>query len=423
MSSVAILIFVALVLSALFSGLEIAFVSAHPLKLEILRRRGDLTGRIIGYFRDQQARFIGTMVVGNNIVLVLYGILMSEVLTPALHCVAELLSWTTDLWIITLIQTVISSAIILILAEFLPKAVFAANAEGFVKALALPAYIFYWLLYPVASVILWATEATLRLAGRSGNQDKPFTLKDLSYLVEQDNKVAQTRDDETRQEIRILRNALAFRNAKARECMVPRNDVVAVDIHTPMPEVIALFARTGFSKLPVYEGTIDHIMGYVHSYSVFSKPASLSECLKPVLIVPESRPIRTILSELLARRISMAVVVDEFGGTAGILTTEDLIEEIFGEIEDEHDEPETKEVQLDDHTFLFSGRLEIDYLNDRFGLNLPEGDDYTTLAGFVLSLAGTIPGEGEQFAYDSYVFTVRKVHNGRLEEIELRISE
>lgn len=423
MSSVAILIFVALVLSALFSGLEIAFVSAHPLKLEILRRRGDLTGRIIGYFRDQQARFIGTMVVGNNIVLVLYGILMSEVLTPALHRVAELLSWTTDSWIITLIQTVISSAIILILAEFLPKAVFAANAEGFVKALALPAYIFYWLLYPVASVILWATEATLRLAGRSGNQDKPFTLKDLSYLVEQDNKVAQTRDDETRQEIRILRNALAFRNAKARECMVPRNDVVAVDIHTPMPEVIALFSRTGFSKLPVYEGTIDHIMGYVHSYSVFSKPASLSECLKPVLIVPESRPIRTILSELLARRISMAVVVDEFGGTAGILTTEDLIEEIFGEIEDEHDEPETKEVQLDDHTFLFSGRLEIDYLNDRFGLNLPEGDDYTTLAGFVLSLAGTIPGEGEQFAYDSYVFTVRKVHNGRLEEIELRISE
>jgi CBS domain containing-hemolysin-like protein len=423
MNTAFILILMALVLSALFSGLEIAFVSAHPLKLEILRRRADLAGRIIGYFRDRQARFIGTMVVGNNIVLVLYGILMSEALTPALNRIAGHLPWTLDTWFITLLQTAFSSAIILVLAEFLPKAVFAANAVGFVKALALPAYLFYWILYPVASVLIWLSEATLRLAGKPGNQDKPFTLKDLSYLVEQDNKSAQTQDDDTRQEIRILRNALAFRNAKARECMVPRNDVVAVEIQTPMPEVIGLFARTGFSKLPVYEGTIDRIMGYVHSYSVFSSPASLHECLKPVLIVPESRPIRAILTELLAQRISMAVVVDEFGGTAGILTTEDVIEEIFGHIEDEHDQPETKEVQLDDHTFLFSGRLEIDYLNDRYGLNLPEGDDYTTLAGFVLSLAGTIPGEGEQIIHDPYILTVRKVHNGRLEEIELRISE
>lgn len=423
MNTTLILILAALVLSALFSGLEIAFVSAHPLKLEILRRRGDFSGRIIGYFRDQQARFIGTMVVGNNIVLVFYGILMSESLTHFLHHVADFLPWTSDSWLITLLQTVISSAIILVLAEFLPKSVFAANAEGFIKALAIPAYFLYWLLYPVASVILWVSEATLRLTGKPSNQDKPFTLKDLSYLVEQDNKSAQSRDDDTRQEIRILRNALAFRNVKARECMVPRNDVVAVEIQTPIPDVIALFARTGFSKLPVYKGTIDHIMGYVHSYSVFSRPAQLSECLKPVLIVPESRPVRIILTELLARRISMAVVVDEFGGTAGILTTEDLIEEIFGNIEDEHDHPEAKEMQLDENTYLFSGRLEIDYLNDRYGLNLPEGDDYTTLAGFVLSLAGTIPSEGEQFAYDIYTLTVRKVHNARLEEIELRISE
>lgn len=423
MTSALVLITIALLLSAFFSGLEIAFVSANPLKLEIFRRRGNLTGRIIGYFRDRQARFIGTMVVGNNIVLVLYGILMSETLMPYMQNAVGFLPWHADAWLITLLQTVISSLIILILAEFIPKALFAGNAEAFVKVLAVPAFILYWLLYPAASAILLVSEAALRLTGRSGNPENSFTLKDLSYLVEQNDKRTDKRDDEARQEIRILRKALAFRNARARDCMVPRNDVAAVDIRTPMQEVIDMFARTGFSKLPVYEGTIDRITGYVHSYSVFSNPTSLTQCLKKVLIVPESRPIQKILSELLARRISMAVVVDEFGGTAGILTTEDLIEEIFGEIEDEHDAPELTEVQLDEKAFLFSGRLEIDYLNDRYELHLPEGDDYNTLAGFVLSLAGTIPAEGEQFRHEHYLITVRKVRSGRLEEIELRISE
>lgn len=413
-----------LVLSALFSGLEIAYVSANPLKVEILRRKGGISGFILGYFRDRQARFIGTMVVGNNIVLVLYGILFTEALRPALERLIYGTFGGGESGLISILQTLISSFIILVLAEFLPKALFSNHADSLMKILAGPAFVLYVVLYPVASVLIMISEAALRLAGKPKENQRTFSLKDLSYLVEQSEQSAQSGvDEEARQEMRIFRKALAFRNAKARDCMVPRNDVVAVDVETPMSEVVALFARTGFSKLPVFKGTIDHIIGYVHSYSMFSHPEKLSQCLKPVLIVPESRPIRTILSDLLARHISLAVVVDEFGGTSGILTTEDLIEEIFGEIDDEHDHEKLTESILPDGGFLLSGRLEIDYLNDKYKFQIPESEEYTTLAGFILMLAGTIPSEGEAYTWQQLLFKVRKVHNGRIEEVEVRNTE
>lgn len=412
------------VLSALFSGLEIAYVSSNPLKLEIARKNSRLTGFFLGYFQRRPDRFIGTMVVGNNIVLVLYGILMSEALAPLIMNAWSLTGNPPDMALINLGQVVLSSAFILVVAEFLPKALFSANPEGSLKSLSLPAFVLYHLVYPAAAVILWITEGAFRIVGSPRNNRPAYSVKDLWHLVEENRPTTGTNSEQTSQEITIFRKALAFRNARARDCMVPRNDVVAVEVDTPIDKVVEIFAHTGYSKLPVFRGTIDHIIGYVHSFSVFSRPESLHACLKPVLFVPESRPIRNILTDLLARRLSLAVVVDEFGGTAGILTTEDVIEEIFGEIADEHDSgDELVEKCLEDGVYLFSGRLEIDYLNEKYGLGLPESEEYNTLAGFVLSMAGTIPAVGEEFQYESWHVKVRRVNAGRIEEIELRSSQ
>jgi len=415
-----IIIIICLVLSAFFSGMEIAFISANRLRIELDKKQGLFSSRIVSIFTSNPPLLIATLLIGNNAVLVIYGIKMAQVLGPFLFKI------TNHEYYVLVIQTIISTLFILITAEFLPKAVFRLSPNFFLNYLCIPVFIFYVMLYPITQAVMWFSNLFLRRFVKSDltaqNTMYVFGKVDLNHLVQNTGQHGKQRLD-TEHEIRIFQNALDFSNVKLRECMVSRTEVVALEDTCSIDELRNKFIETGFSKILIYSGNIDNIIGYVSSKDLFKNPLSLKSKIIKSPIVPETMNANKLLQILLQERKSLAVVVDEFGGTSGIVTTEDIMEEIFGEIEDEHDTDEIVEKELSENAYIFSGKLQIDYLNKKYNLGISDSEEYETLAGFVFYHLGRIPALSEQFYIGHFIFKILKVNNKRLELIYLKQME
>ena len=408
-------IILSLLFSAFFSGMEIAFIASNKLHIELMKKRGELNARILSYFLEKPSRFIATMLVGNNIALVVYGIEMAQILEP--HIEQHL---TSNDSLVLLVQTIISTLIVLVTAEFIPKVLFSINANRFVRLFVIPAALSYFGLYFFVSLVVSLSNFLLKKVMRVEllDQKRVFGRVDLQqYLEEHANTAKEKNLLET--EIQIFQNALDFSKVKARECMVPRNEIVAMEVGENINKLTKTFVETGFSKILIFKDNIDQIIGYTHSYELFKQPKNIKSILLPIALVPETMTANDILNLFIKERKSIALVIDEFGGTSGLLTIEDIIEEIFGEIQDEHDLLEHKEVQVSENQFIFSGRHEIDYLNDKYNLNLPESDDYETLSGYIVNHCESIPKLNEQIKVGPFIFEILEVEQTRVETVKL----
>jgi CBS domain containing-hemolysin-like protein len=414
--SIIIIIVATLFLSALFSGMEIAYVSANRLRMELNSKRYRFSAPIVSYLLKRPSQYISTMLIGNNIALVIYGIIMEITLAPWFY------HWTNNSFVVLLLQTIISTFIILLFAEFLPKVVFSQNANTYLRIFAVPIFIFYLLFFPIAIFIIGISNLILRLFGIKSQHHNQLTYGkiDLDYLV---NEYRETDQQDDENNLRIFQNALDFSTITLRECIVPRTEIEALPITANIDELKERFIESGYSKIIIYEENIDKIIGYVHSSYLFKNPKTIKEILLPISIVPETKPAKDLLSELLAEKKSIAMVVDEFGGTAGIITMEDIIEEITGEIEDEYDVQELTEKKISDTEFLFSGRTEIDYINQTYSLNIPESDSYETLAGFILQNHHHIPKKNEEITISPFRFIIEKVSNVKIELVRLFVDK
>ena len=408
-------IILSLLFSAFFSGMEIAFIASNKLHIELMKKRGELNARVLSHFLEKPSRFIATMLVGNNIALVVYGIEMARTLEPY---VEHYLTSNDSLVLLT--QTVISTLIVLVTAEFIPKVLFSINANRFVRLFAIPAGLSYYGLYFFVSLVVSISNFLLKKVMRVKqlDQKRAFGRVDLQQYLEEH---ATTTKDKTQleTEIQIFQNALDFSKVKARECMIPRNEIVAMEVGGGINKLTNKFVETGFSKILIFRDNIDQIIGYTHSYELFKKPKYVKEILLPIALVPETMTANEILNLFIKERKSIALVIDEFGGTSGLLTIEDIIEEIFGEIQDEHDLVEHQELQVSENQFIFSGRHEIDYLNQKYNLNLPESDDYETLSGFIVNHCESIPKLNEQIQVGLFVFEILEVDQTRVETVKL----
>ncbi|MFT6844477.1 MAG: putative hemolysin [Flavobacteriales bacterium] len=417
-SDVIVYILFSLGLSAFFSGVEIAFLSANKLKIELNNQKGSYTARILSFFYKRPSRFIGAMLVGNNIALVVYGILMGQVITKGIITYAPIIEGEG---LILFIQTIITTIIILIAAEFLPKAIFRINPNFILKILAVPLLLIYLLLFIPTMITVGASEFLLKIVFRVKlpKVELAFGKIDLDHYVKE---MAIGAKDKTNidHEIQIFQNALDFGKVKARDCMVPRTDIVALEMESSMEVLTNKFIETGLSKILVYRESIDNIIGYAHSYDLFRKPDELKNTLMPLSIVPETMPANEVMELLIKQKRSAAIVMDEFGGTAGMITVEDIVEEIFGEIEDEHDGDDWVEKQLSENEYLFSGRLEINYINEKYGFKLQNSDEYDTLAGWILAHTESIPEINSKIVIDLFVIHVVKATEKRIDEIKLK---
>jgi CBS domain containing-hemolysin-like protein len=419
-----ILIFLSILAAAFSSGMEIAFITSNKLKIELDRKQGVFVAGIVGHFVKHTKMYIATMLVGNNIALVIYGMYMGELLTHGFETWIPAFAIQIGELGILLIKTLVSTIVILILGEFIPKALFSINPNRWLNALAVPLMLWYGVLWIFAWIVTGISDIILRIF--TGKESKPqvaeFGRIDLDHYLEQvTGNIDRTKDID--HEITIFQNALDFSKVKARDCLIPRNEIVGIEITDTVDKLKELFIETRLSKILVYRESIDHIIGYVHQFELFQKPLHIQQILRPVAIIPEPMPAHEILELFIKQKKSMAVVVDEFGGTAGIITMEDVVEEIFGEIDDEHDGPETTEQRLSDSEYLFSARLEIDYLNDKYFLDLPVNDDeYDTLGGLVLHIYGDIPDEKEVIQHQGFLFQIEKVSDRRIEQVKILIS-
>lgn len=413
-----VIIVTSIILSAFFSGMEIAFVSANKLHIELEKKRDGFTSSILSKITQKSSRFITTMLVGNNISLVIYSYFMGKLIVSVLS-----LQMFNDFSVL-LIQTVISTLIILITAEFLPKAIFRIYANETLKIFALPAYVFYVLFHFFSVIISGISDFILKVFFRiSGDEiQTEFSKEELgNYITEQ---IETGRDnDDFDSEIQIFQNALEFQKVKAREIMVPRTELMALDINDTVTQLRKSFIETGYSKILIYKNSMDEIVGYVNAFELFKKPKTIKSILLPVEIVPESMMINDILNALMKKRKSIAVVVDEYGGTSGIITVEDIVEELFGEIEDEHDVIELLDEKISETEFKFSARLEIDYLNEEYNLNLPKEDAYETLGGYIINHTENIPEQNEVLQIDNFYFKILEVSSSKIEEIYLEVLE
>ena len=427
MSSDTLIIVLSLLFSAFFSGMEIAFVSSNKIHIEIEKKQGGFLSLLLTKITAKPSKFIATMLIGNNIALVVYGLYMGDVLvawfTEHLPTDSTLLYYLfNELSLLT--QTVISTLVILITAEFLPKVFFQIYANSLLKLLALPAYVFYFLFSVFSSFVIWISDFVLKTFFKTKGDEVQlaFTKVELgNYISEQMESVEA--DDEVDSEIIIFQNALEFSDIKAREAMVPRTELTAIEIHDTIQNLSTLFTQTGHSKIVVYKNTIDDILGYVHAFDLFKNPKTIKSMLMPVEFVPETMLAKDILNVLSKKHKSLAVVLDEYGGTSGILTVEDIVEELFGEIEDEHDSVALIEEQIDDQSFLFSARLEVDHLNESYKLQLPEHENYETLGGLIVHHTQEIPEQNQQIKIDNFLFTIEEVSNTKIELIALKIQD
>lgn len=418
-------IFITLLLSAFFSGMEIAFVTANKIQVEIEKKQENIFGILLSRITAKPSKFITTMLVGNNLSLVIYGYFMGEFLMKLFvqlnptkfEFVNSLL---TDFNLLT--QTIISTLIILITAEFLPKVFFQVYANSLLKWLSFPAYTVMLLLSIPAELIMKLTDWILKNVFKTSGDaiQLTFTKMELGHYI---NEQIEKNDNESQvdSEIQIFQNALEFSEIKAREIMVPRTEIEAVDIQTPIAEVIKILTETGYSKILIYKENIDDIIGYIHSFDLFKKPKNIAGILKPIEFVPETMLTKDILDLLIKKRKSIAVVLDEYGGTAGLITLEDIVEELFGEIEDEHDVDELIEIQINETTYKFSSRLEVDYINEVYKLDLPEDENYETLGGLIVNYTEEIPQVNEIVQIEKYQFTILEVSNTKIDLVSLKV--
>jgi len=409
-----VIILTTLVLSAFFSGFEIAYVSSNKVHIEILKKQEGLIANILTRLTYRPSKLLATMLVGNNVALVVYGFEMGKVMTLLLPPFFQNVLW----------HTIISTLIILITAEFMPKVFFQIYANQLLKLFAIPAYFFYLLFYPFSSFIIWISDFVLRVFFKTKGDYVPlsFTKVELvDYISEQMGNAPKK--EEVDAEVQMFQNALEFSGVKAREIMIPRTEIVAVDLNQTIENLIATFVSSGFSKILIYNENIDDIVGYVHSFDMFKKPKTIKEVLIPVVTIPETIQINEVLNLLMRKRKSMAVVLDEYGGTSGIVTLEDIVEELFGEIEDEHDKDKFIEEKISDDEYLFSARLEVDYINETYHLNLPESEEYETLSGLIVLHTEEIPTKGETISLPPFVFSIEACSQTRIETVRVFIKE
>ncbi len=415
-----LIILVAVIFSAFFSGMEIAFISSNRLMIELDKKQGAFGSKIVAMFVRKPGQFISTMLVGNNIALVVFGLIFARLIAPVLY---ELTGSDAATLIL---QTVLSTIIILFVAEFLPKNLFIISPNFFLRSLGIPAVFFYYVFYPIARFTLWISNLLIRMVAGKGrfrdeNEDMVFSRAELTHFVNMAGENDLENGSET-SDIRIFRNALEFPNVKLRECMVPRTEIVALDINSPVSELKQKFIDTGYSKIPIFEGSIDNIIGYFELKDLYKNPPDIQSCLRKLAIVPETMAANKLLKIFVEDKRNVALVVDEFGGTSGMVTIEDVLEEIVGDIEDEHDSYDFTEKETGPGQYIFSGRLDIDYLNERYNLNLPERDDYETLAGLVFYHHGNIPKLNDVIMVGNSVIRVLKVSSTRLELVSLTVE-
>ncbi len=413
------IVLVSLLFSAIFSGVEIAFVSSDKLYIELLGQQGTLAGKILSRFSKKPAHFIATTLVGNTVALVIYGIFMAAILEPMLHnALPEALN---NSGFILLAQTLGATLVVLITAEFTPKSLFLLNPHRMLKIFALPMQLIYWLMQPVVFVVVTLSKIMIvKVLRLEYSEDEPvFGLTDLNnYLHRLQENPAE---DQIEVDTKIFNNALEFKTVRVRECMIPRTEIVAVDIEDGLEELKKAFIDSGHSKILIYKETIDDIIGYCSSQELFKKPKSITDILSPIIIVPETLLANELMIQFINERKSLALVVDEFGGTSGIVSIEDIIEEIFGEIQDEHDDEDLVEQKLSDNTYLLSARHEIDYLNDKYLWNIPEGD-YDTLGGYILSVHEDIPNLNQIIEIPPFTFTITSIQETRIDVVRMSIQ-
>ena len=411
-------IIITLAFSAFFSGMEIAFISANRLKIALDNKQGGVKAKILAYFAKNPASFIGTMLLGNNTAIVVYSMFMAMAIDDPL---TELIGMT---WLVLLIQTIITTILVLIFAEFLPKAIFRINPNRALSMLAFPLVIIYGILWLPAFLIIGLAELILKIfiRDKGDNSQIVFEKVDLDNYLEE--YTADTENSKVLDhEVKIFHNALNFADVIARDCMVPRNEIVAFEIEEDLVGLREKFIETGLSKILIYRETVDNIIGYIHSYELFKSPETIKSMLLPVSIIPETINANKILEELINKNRSIALVVDEYGGTAGMVTMEDVIEEIFGEIQDEHDLSDVSNKRINSKEFELNGRAEIDFLNEEFRLNLPLSEEYETLGGFIISEIQNIPQQGEVIRIGNFVITIKEVSNTKIEMVRVLLIE
>lgn len=411
-------ILLSLIASAFFSGMEIAFLSSDKLRLELDRSRGGVSAHILGIFYSRPDRFITTMLLGNNVALVIYGLLTAQLMEPWLQ---ELLGENDGL--ILLAQSVLSTLLILFVGEFLPKVTFRANPNRTMRFFAGLLFLVYILLYPFAWIIGLITRAFLFLAGQRSSSvaiRPQLSSLDLEYYLTHSSDDGQASGIET--EVKIIQNAISFSELQVRDCLVPRNEIVGASIDSTRVHLEELFIRTGLSKLIVYKENIDEVVGYIHSSEMF-RGEDWQQRIVSALFVPESMQAGTLMRLLMQRKKSIAVVIDELGGTAGMVTLEDIVEELFGDIEDEHDRQKRVAKRLDERTFIFSGRMEIDDINEKFGLTLPEDEDFMTIAGYILDHHPSIPSQGQVLEIGDLRFEILRSTSTKIVLVKMTLPE
>ena len=411
------IIFLTLLCSAFFSGIEIAFITASKLRIELKNKQGSYSAAILSRFVKNPTRFIGTTLIGNNISLVIYSIFMEEMLRPIFFEIIP--DPVQHPYLILALATILSTIIVLVIAEFLPKVLFRVNPDFLLDFFAIPFLLSYYILYPIVHSVTYISNFLIRLFFRSTITDNTpvFSKVDLDNYI---NESAHTDlDEDADVNTEIFKNALDFGNVKLRNCMIPRTELVAIDLNEGVEALYNLFIESGHSKLLIYRDNIDNIIGYVHQVDMFKKPVSIQSVLIPIIIANETLSAHELLKQFTKNHKSMALVVDEFGGTAGIVTIEDILEMIFGEIDDEYDKEELTEQVIDENEYLFSARLEISYLNDTYPLNIPEGD-YETLGGFILANHESLPKQGEVIQITPFEFTITSAGKTRINEVKMR---
>ena len=413
-------ILITMAFSAFFSGMEIAFVSSNKLRFEMDRNEQSITSRILSIFYKNPNNFISTMLVGNNIALVIYGILMAELIEKNL-----LVNYIDNEFLLVLCQTIISTLIILVTGEFVPKTLFKINPNFTLNICAIPAYICYVLLYPISKFASGLSGVLLFLTGTKINKeasDKAFTKIDLDHFIQSSIQDSDN-EEEINTEVKIFQNALDFSNIKVRDCMVPRTEIIAIEEDATVEELMNLFTEKGISKILVYQDNIDNIIGYIHSSEMFHEPADWRQCIRQLPIVPETMSANKLMKLFMQQKKSLAVVVDEFGGTSGIVALEDLVEQIFGEIEDEHDTTSYVAKSIGNGEYVMSGRLDIEKANELFALDLPESDEYQTIGGLILHQYQSFPKAHEIITLDKFQFRIIKVTATKIELVKLKVTE
>ncbi|MDN3596327.1 hemolysin family protein [Zunongwangia endophytica] len=426
MSAEVIIIILSLLLSAFFSGMEIAYVSSNKIYIEIEKLQNDFLAKVLKRLTKKPSKFIAAMLVGNNIALVVYGFYMGDLIMEWLVGMQPLdnaiLNYiVTDLSLFT--QTLLSTLLILVTAEFLPKVFFQIYANSMLKFFAVPAYLFYLIFSFISSFVIWISDMILKRFFKTDGDEVQLAFSKIelgNFISEQMETVEE--EDEVDSEIQIFQNALQFADIKAREVMIPRTEIIAVNQDEAPGDLVKTFTETGLSKILIYNETIDDIIGYVHSFELFKKPASIKSILLPVIFVPETMWVKDVLNVLIKKRKSIAVVIDEYGGTSGMMTIEDIVEELFGEIEDEHDSAILVEEKLGEDHYKFSARAEVDYINETYRLNIPTGENYETLGGFIVNHTEEIPQQNEVVRIDEFELTILDVSNTKIDLVALKIK-